>query len=262
MDDEPTSTPLLSLRILETVVSRPGDWGVSELAAELGITKGRAHRHLAQLRDAGYLVQSEDTRRYRSGWRLILLSQRAASHSDLVSTAQPVMEQLRAQVKQTVVLSELTSRAVTPVVVLPGGSPIDVVMLPGMRFGYNASAQGKVALAFANEEQKLVWAKQVDERRTEKTIMDPELLWREVAEVRERGWAGAPDETFDGINTIAAPVFAFGGTIRATLAIVAATHFLPSEVPEHYVIALLDAARRISELLGQQPTPSSVEDNT
>lgn len=245
------------------MVSRPGDWGVSELAAELGITKGRAHRHLAQLRDAGYLVQSEGTRRYRTGWRLVLLSQRAATHSDLVSTARPVMDDLRAQLKQTIVLSELTARAVTPVVVVPGGSPIDVVMLPGMRFSYNSSAQGKVALAFANEEQKLLWARQIDERRTEKTIMDPEVLWREVAEVRQRGWADAPGETFDGINTIAAPVFSYDGTVRATLAVIASSQYLPAQPPEPWIAALLESARQISDLLGHHnpaitlPTPNT-----
>ncbi|MGJ3508773.1 IclR family transcriptional regulator [Enemella sp. A6] len=252
MDEQAKSSPLLSLRILEQVVSRSGDWGVSEMATELNITKGRAHRHLTGLRDAGYLAQSSDTRRYSAGWRLLMLAQRAVTHSDLVATARPVMEELRGRVQQTVVLSELTAMAVTPVVVLAGGSPIDVVMLPGTRFGYNSSAQGKVALAFANEEQKMLWGRQISERRTDKTIMDPEALWREVAQVRQRGWAGAPDETFDGINAVAAPVFSFDGTIRATLAIVAATHFLPAEPPRAFVESLLEAADQVSKLLGYQ----------
>lgn len=257
MVEHEKSSPLLSLKILETIVSRTGDWGVSEMAAELGITKGRAHRHLVSLRDAGYLVQTSGTRRYGAGWRLLMLSQRAVTHSDLVATAKPIMDGLRAKVQQTVVLSELTAMAVTPVVVVAGGSPIDVVMLPGTRFSYNASAQGKVALAFANDEQKILWGRQIGEKRTDHTIMDPERLWQEVSEVRQKGWADAPEETFDGINTIAAPVFSFDGTIRATLAVVAATHFLPPEPPPEYVAALLDAAQEISESLGYRKSSHS-----
>ena len=266
MDEQANkSNTLLTLRLLETLVSRSEDWGVSEIAAALGITKGRAHRHLAQLREAGYVAQSHGNRRYSPGWRLMLLGQSAVSHADIIAIARPVMEELRAQVQQTVVLSQLTEQAVTPIVVVAGGSPIDVVLLPGTRFAYNSSAQGKVALAFANAAQKSRWSRYTTEKRTERTILDQEQLWAEVGAVRRAGWAAAPGETFDGINTIAAPVFAHDGDLRATLAIVAALHYLGPTPPPEYVEALTRAAQSISHLLGYEeggPASASASDAT
>ena len=49
-DGEPTiaadSATLLPLAVLETVLSRTGSWGVTEIAQVLGLPKARVHRHL------------------------------------------------------------------------------------------------------------------------------------------------------------------------------------------------------------------------
>ena len=187
---------LLPLAILETVLLRSSSWGVTELAAALGLPKARIHRHLANLRAAGYLSQNAGSRRYEPGWRLVVLGQRIQATAQVVRLAGPVMTELRDRVGQTVVLSALSADGVVVTDVVAGGSPIDVILSPGTVFQYNASAQGKVALAFASPRQRSVWSTLMSERRTPKTVVDATRLWREVDAAREQGWADGPEETF------------------------------------------------------------------
>ena len=70
------------------------------------------------------------------------------------------------------VLSALTADGVSVTDVVPGGSPIDVILSPGTVFHYNSCAQGKVALAFASPRQLAVWSTLIGERRTPKTVLD------------------------------------------------------------------------------------------
>lgn len=250
--DSHASPSLLALHILETLLTRGGSWGVTELAEALGLPKARVHRHLSNLRQAGYLSQDNEARRYQIGWRLVLLGQRIGAQSPLVSLARPVMARLRDTVGQTIVLSQLTEQGVTVTEVLQGGSPIDVILHVGTQFGYNSSAQGKVALAFASELQRAVWSRHTHEHRTPETVTDEKTLWDQVEAVRRQGWAAAPEETYRGVNALAAPVFTHGGDLAGTLAIISSIHYLPDQPPREMTDALITAAADLSGELGYQ----------
>lgn len=250
---DPLESPsLLALHLLETLLTRGGSWGVTELADALGLPKARVHRHLTNLRQAGYLSQDNEARRYQIGWRLVLLGQRIGKHSPLVTLARPVMTRLRDTVGQTIVLAQLTEQGVTVTEVLQGGSPIDVILHVGTQFGYNSTAQGKVALAFASEQQLATWRKHTHEQRTPDTVVDERTLWEQVGLVREHGWAAAPEETYRGVNALAAPVFTYSGEIVCTLAIISSVHYLPDPPPAEMVEALTGAAAELSRELGHQ----------
>ncbi|MCU1628435.1 MAG: hypothetical protein JWP64_3384 [Pseudonocardia sp.] len=103
--------------------------------------------------------------------------------------------------------------------IVPGGSPIDVILNPGTRFHHNSAAQGKVALAFATDRQRTVWTRLISEKRRSETVLDHAVLWEQVAAVRKRGWSSAPEETLRGVNAVAAPVFGTGGEVAYTLAL-------------------------------------------
>lgn len=246
------SPTLLALQLLEVMLRRDGDWGVSELGAELGLARGRVHRHVTLLTEAGYLTRNAETRRYGIGWRLILMGRTIAQRSPLVTTAIPVMTALSQQVGNTIVFSQVTDSGIVVTETLSGPSGLGVSFPPGTNFAYNSSAQGKVALAFADPAQKARWSEHTAERRTAATVTDPEQLWAEVAQCRGQGWATAPNETFDGMNALAAPVFGHEGLL-GTLAIVAPGAVIPDHPGADQVAPLLAAAAEISMKLGCPP---------
>src|SRR3712207_4170567 len=86
---------VLALRLLEYLASQRKPVGVTALAAALGTTKSRIHRHLRTLVQLDYIVQSEETERYRVGTRLLTLGRAVSETFDLANAAQEVLGKLR-----------------------------------------------------------------------------------------------------------------------------------------------------------------------
>lgn len=249
-DQSISSTSVISLRILEVLAERNEECGITGLADALGVPKARVHRHLAALRQQGYVAQNPRSSRYRIGWRLFLLGQRLVKQFDVVSLARPVMEELRDQVGQTIVITTVTDREVVVLDLVRGRSPLEILLNPGTRFHFHSVAQGKVALAFGPPARLEATLAQPLVACTPHTIVDPERLRYEIELVRQRGWAEAPEEVFLGVNALAAPLLYEDGEIFGAIAIVGSIHYLPARAEPVTVAALKLAASRISEMLG------------
>jgi DNA-binding IclR family transcriptional regulator len=243
------STTLISLSIIHALLESGGEDGVSALAAKVGVPKARVHRHLAVLKDAGYITQDEVTKRYRVGWRLYLLGQDLVGQFDVVRIAKPAMEELREAVGQTTVLTTFTDEEVVVLDVLSGRSPVDIVLHPGVRFGYHCVAQGKVGLAFGPR-RWLDAALRGMTPNTVHTITDAATLEAELELVRRQGWADAPEEIYTGVNAIAAPVFSAQGEPMGAMAVVGSIHYLPTTPSPHTVSAVLRGAEQLSRRIG------------
>lgn len=245
-----SSTSVISLRILELLAERDAECGVTHLAGALGVPKARVHRHLTALRQEGYVVQNARTSRYRIGWRLFLLGQKLVRQFDVVGLARPVMEELRDAVGQTIVISSFTESDVVVLDIVRGRSPLEILLHPGTQFRLHTVAQGKIALAWGSPALREAVLAGPLEACTPHTIIDPMRLSHELALVRERGWADAPEEVFLGVNALAAPIQQGDGPLFGTLAIVGSIHYLPAHANQQTVDLLKEAAAKVSALLG------------
>lgn len=241
---------IVSLKIIEALVASPTGLGVTQLGQQLGMPKARMHRHLAALREHGYVVQDPRTSAYQVGWQLYLLGQSCSRHFNIMTLAKPSMQALRDRIGQTVVVSSFSDKEVAVIDLLRGTAPVEISLRPGTRFPFNAVAQGKVVLAFGPESVLQQTLAAPLPRLTQRTITDPERLRSEVDLVRRRGWADAPEELYTGINALAAPLLQADGSLFGTIAIVGSIHFLPSEPDPANVDALRETASQISAALG------------
>lgn len=241
----------LALNILEFIARSGRAVGVTELARALTTNKSRVYRHLQTLVELGYLAQDSDSERYRVTARLTSLGQAAGETNDIAIMARPVMLALREQFGHSVVLSAPSPDAasVSILLTLPGTSNIEIGVKPGSVLALHASAQGKIALAFGDEALMRGVMQHPLEKLTPDTVTDPVTLAVEIAKVRERGWASAPNEAIIGLNTIAAPVFDSDG-FCAILAFVDSIQFITSPPAPQAVQALMEAARKLSTDLG------------
>lgn len=252
------ATSIISLHILEILASGNDDHGVTELAAMLDIPKARAHRHLVTLRQSGYVTQNPETSRYRIGWRLYLFGQQLVARFNIGTLAKPIMRELSAQFGHTIVISTFDQDTMVVLDVERGQSPMQILLAPGTRYPFQAVAQGKIMLAFGPEtlnDKVLVKPLQAT---TAHTIIDADRLRAEIALVRQRGWAEAPEELFIGVNALAAPVFNADGSLFGALAIVGSIHYLPAQADMSMVNALMHAAARVSEALGARIDPATL----
>lgn len=247
---EGVQSVVLALSILEALGQAGKHVGVTALAEMLGTTKSRIHRHLQTLVQQGYIVQSPLTERYRLGHRLIELGNAAANAADIVSIAAPAMRALRDRSGQAVVLGQIEDEGVRILTTLSGKMPIEVGVRPGSILGFHTSAQGKVALVNMPDPLRDRILDRPMEQSTPYTITDAGVLRSHIDQIREQGWASAPNEAATGLNALAFPVFDGSGELAATLAIVSLTQFIGTPPSPDQIEAVGDAAEEISKAMG------------
>lgn len=240
---------IIALKILELLAASRAPRGVTELAIELGTTKPRVFRHLRTLAQYGYVVQ-EESGKYRSGPRMMVLAQAVGEHLDIVTSARPQMRALRDKLGHTVMLAGIESDGIRILEVVLGKSDLQVSQRAGAKLGFHYSALGKIALAFGPGELLEGLASRPLDARTPHTIVSMAALRRELQAVKKHGWAHAPNEGVIGLNALAAPIFDGHARLAGIIAILGTIQFIPQEASTTQINAVKTAARGISRGLG------------
>jgi IclR family KDG regulon transcriptional repressor len=241
---------VLALRIIEHVTEMRRPVGVTALATALGMNKSRIHRHLQTLVGRGYLSREEETDRYGTGPRLVSLGRLIVDNTDIVDAAMPVLRGLRDALGHYSVLSQVEEDGVRVLASVSGRSLVEIGVRRGSLLLFHASAQGKVALAFGPEETRRRVLRSRLEMLTPSTIVSATQLEQELERIRARGWATGFNESLIGLNTLAAPVFDAPGNLVGAIGIVDSIQFIEEVPSEHQIRETVNAAARISEMLG------------
>lgn len=241
-------------RILEELAGSNAAMGVTELARTLDESKGRIYRFLSSLRAHGLVEQEHETERYRLGWRLFQLGERAGVQFDLRRIAEPVLKQLRDVTGQSCVLSvPLNGEALVVAVADNDQGGVCITVRPGNRPAPNSTAQGRVALAWATPSQVArLLAPDRLKAASAMSMSDPDQVRARLQVIRERLWEDAPNEVLVGINLLAAPVLRENDELVGILGIVGATQDVPSPPLQRHLSLLQGAAAQLSAQLGSR----------
>jgi IclR family KDG regulon transcriptional repressor len=245
--DSVVKSVLLTLHVLEALAKASGPMGVSEIATMLGVPRARVHRHLKTLLGAGYASQDASREKYRPGARLYLLGTVAADRFDLLAAARKVMRPLRDRLGHTVSVARVVQNGIMVLEMERSNAAVEISTKPGSIFPFHCSAHGKVVLAFGDAALLAATLRSPGIRATPARAR---RLENEIAQVRARGWAVAPEEILPGINALAVPVFRAGRLLAGTLAMVDSIRLLAARPAQRQIEALLQAARLASRDLG------------
>jgi len=233
---------------LRLLAAAPEGLGVVELGTALGLAKTTAHGILRTLVDVGFVEQAEDTR-YRVSADLADLGRPRIDANDLRAQAVNWADSLASRTGEAVRLAVLTEGRALVVhhVFRPDDSRQELQV--GTSLPAHACALGKVLLAWS-----------VGGRRqgrlpalTQRTVVDPAVLRRTLAAVREQGWALEVEELSAGTASIAAPVRDRGGLVVGAVGIDGESERLVDtrgRPRSGLVPAVRQAARSISRGLG------------
>jgi DNA-binding IclR family transcriptional regulator len=237
-----TGTLNLALRILEHLAHRSHPASLGAIAKQFSASKATVYRHLQTLMQQGFVHQDAPTGNYEVGIKLVVLGEAARGRFDIVRAARDELIALRDRTRQAATVCSMVQESLVVLDLIQGHTVIEFGTRPGTRLALDASAHGKVWLAFSSGaaiEQALARA------RTAKLN-----LAKEIGKVRVRGWATAPSEVIDGVNALAAPVFDHSARMIGSIAIVGATQFIRPEPDWSQIEAVAGAAKRISQALG------------
>ena len=140
-----------SLHVLECLVLR-GEVGVSDLARELEISVGTAHRLVSTLAEAGFAEQNSSNRKYGAGPKVLELANTVRSRADFIELGHSSLEALMERSEETVNLGVLRGDDVVYVDRVVSNQPLVVEVRIGSHVPAYCTALGKVLLAYGDPE--------------------------------------------------------------------------------------------------------------
>ncbi|GLX02555.1 IclR family transcriptional regulator [Microtetraspora sp. NBRC 16547] len=224
--------------------------GVTEIAERLGMSKAAVHRILASLRLHGLIDLDESTRRYSLGVTAMRLGLAYLDRIDVRKLAAPELLTLSRSLSETATLSIRTGTTRVYVdQVTPSREVIMSVSL-GVPYPLHAGASSKAFLAFLSDEEIDTYLRTVPlARLTERTLVHADVLRKEIAGIRDRGYAKSNAERQPGSASVAAPVFDHHGRPAGVVSVCGPLERFRDEA-EQCAEALLESTNRISAQMG------------
>ncbi|SIR77838.1 IclR family transcriptional regulator [Pseudacidovorax sp. RU35E] len=222
---------------------------LSEVAAASGLTRAGARRILLTLQTLGYV--ESDGRFFFLTARILDLGFAYLSSMPIWNRAEPVMESLVAQVKESCSAAVLEGTDVVYVMRVPTHKIMRINVGIGSRLPAYCTSMGRVLLAALPEDelQRRLTASPVAPL-TRHTLTDPEAIVARIAQARRQGWCLVNQELEEGLISIAAPVRDRAGRVLAALNISGQANRTSAKVMQDSLLPpLLDAAARVSGLL-------------
>lgn len=192
--------------------------GLVQIAGALGLAKGTAHGLLKTLAEVGFVEQEPASGRYLLAADLYRLGSPRLDLNELRAKALNWTDALAARTGEAArVAAYRDGRAVLAHHVF-GTDPEQLAPKPGAMVALHANALGKVLLAYDPSAARSLIGIAL-QRFTEHTLVDKIALQRELATIRDVGWAAAVEEDRVGCGQIAAPIRDRGGFVVAAVGV-------------------------------------------
>jgi DNA-binding IclR family transcriptional regulator len=203
--------------VLEAFDERHVRLSLSQISRRAGLSLTTTHRLVAQLVEAQALERDGDAR-LTVGRRLWEIGLLAPVNQDIREVALPFLQDVHAATRETVHIGVRQGSSVLYVERVVGRASVKVVSRMGTKLPLHATGVGKVLLAWAPEQivdEVIGNLKPV----TSKTIVEPERLRHELAEVRRLGYARTDEEMSVGMSSVAVPIRT-AGEVASSLGVV------------------------------------------
>jgi DNA-binding IclR family transcriptional regulator len=185
---------------------------LGDLAVAAGMTKSAAQRFAYTLVALGYLRKNEATKVYSLAPGSLEVGLRYLQTNQLVKTANPYVHALNRACQETCMVAELDGPDVVYIARFPTHREMFVNMPIGMRLPVYCTATGRSILSrLPDETASALLAACERVAYTAETITDLERLKDLLVEARDRGFAWANGEYYNGDINISAAILTPSG---------------------------------------------------
>jgi DNA-binding IclR family transcriptional regulator len=180
----------------------------SNIAGNLGLSRSTTHRLLKTLQEAEFVIQDPITFRYNLGPFVHYLADYSNRyHHNLVLCALPEMEKLRSITGETIVIVIRVGIRRMYLEELPSFHPLKYAAGKGYSPPVYAGATGKILLSQmpSPELVRLISTTKL-KKIALNTITDPDILLKEIENIRLKGYAVSYSELVEGAASVAVPI--------------------------------------------------------
>jgi len=240
-----------ALDVLEEFRNETEELGVTELSKKLKLHKNNVFRILATLQSRNYIEQNRSNDNYRLGIKCLELGQTFIHQRGLLKQARPILHELAETTGETSYISILRGSEVIYLDSVETSSTVRVVSRVDLHMPIHATAAGKALVSYDSDEElrKIFSGELPIYAKATRTGVDD--LLKEVALVRERGYATDLEEFEEGLRCIAAPVRDYTRKVVGAISVSGPAHRLSDERIAAVVGPVVDrAGKGLSSRLG------------
>ncbi len=235
-----------ALEILDAVADFDRPVRFSELLEISPYPKATLYRLLQTLTNQKMLSLDEDRGTYSLGIRLMRLAHTAWKNASLAPIARPYVEELAAQVGESVHLAQIDNGQVLFVDKLRASDRFETLAQVGAVAPAYCTGVGKAMMAFmAPKRLQIVLQQQSYFQYTPATHTSVDSLSKEFGDIQKSGVAYDREEHEQGIISIAAPVLSSNGRVIGAISIATSTTRFMLDELDQFKPALLETAQKI-----------------
>ena len=204
------------LSVIKAFGAEDPELTLSDVARRTGLTRAAARRFLLTLVDLGYV--RTDGKHFALTPRVLELGYAYLSSLSLPEIAEPHLERLAAEVRESSSVSVLDGDEIVYVGRVPTSRIMRVSINVGTRFPAYATSMGRVLLAALSDEELDAYLARAEIRPlTSRALATPDALRAELDRIRAQGWALVDQELEEGLRSVAAPVRGRDGRVVAAV---------------------------------------------
>jgi DNA-binding IclR family transcriptional regulator len=230
---------------------------LSDLARRTGLPLSTVHRLTGSLVEQRLLAQDEGG--YQLGIGLFELSSLVSVEQELRVAARPFLQDLFLATHETVHLGVREGCDVVYVEKIHGHSDLGLPSRVGGRLPLGCTGIGKALLAFSGAEVRADYLERPLRAITPHSVVDPERLERELAEIRATGLAFEREEARLGRECVAAPVVVHGVPVAAMSISVPVSAYRMPQLAAAVKTSALGLARHLRDARERRALPSAEE---
>ena len=194
-----------ALLIIETLAEDDEGYRLCDLAIRTGLSTSTVHRLLATLEKRRFVQFDRYASKWHVGAQSFAVGATFARRRNFTAQAMPYLRKLRDQTRETANLAAVDDGSI---IVLTRMESREIMRSLTKVGGRVASGAGKAVLAtYSDEDVNAIIRRQGMPRLTEKSIVRPSELFRELQAIRRQGYAVDDEEARMGLRCVAAVVY-------------------------------------------------------
>src|SRR5437764_5253784 len=197
-----------ALQIIETLAEDDEGYRLSDLAVRTGLSTSTAHRLLGTLEKRRFVQFDRTESKWHIGAQSFSVGATFARRRNFVAQAMPYLRKLRDLTRETANLAVVDDESIIVLTRAESREIMRSLTKVGGRVAMVASGVGKAVLAtYADADVHAIIRHHGMPRLTEKSIVRPGELFRELEKARRQGFSIDDEEACMGLRCIAAVVY-------------------------------------------------------
>jgi IclR family transcriptional regulator, acetate operon repressor len=242
-----------ALNLLDVFSETASEFGLSELARNVGYDKATTQRMLAALTDHGMLEQHPQTKKYRLGAELLRLARVREATFPISEIVEPTLKKLAQQTGETAHFSLASGSHLATLGIADSPRANRINIEKGERLPLHCTGSGIAFLAFSPDSLVNEILNQPLEAPSDKTVTDPKRIRQYIAAAKKTA-IGTIDEGYEAeVVGYGAPIFDWTGFASGAVAVALPSSRNSPQYAREIKSAVRKAAVEITRGFGAEP---------